>query len=151
MTQRPCPVHAQELEAQTTSEQVVDVEVDSGLFYLFEFGGAIPTMYLRFELEVLREGIKQHIGLCVVEDLLPHVLQPQPHVVHCSDEVNWVATWFHRLGEKYVPARTTGYSRVAVETPLQGVPSGGPVADAAQLLALVRPHSDVRGSFGHEE
>ena len=94
-------------------------------------------MHLPFELEFLREGIEQHIGVRVVEDLLPHVLQPQPQVVNCSDEVNWVATWFHGLGEKYLPSRTTGYFRVAVETLLQGVPSGGPVTHAAQLLSLI--------------
>ena len=108
-------------------------------------------MHLPFELEFLREGIEQHIGVRVVEDLLPHVVQPQSQVVHCSDEVNWVATWFHGFREKNLPARTTGFFRVAVETLIQGVSSGSQVAHAAQLLALVCPDGDVRGSFGHEE
>ena len=111
----------------------------------------IPMMHWLYELEFLREVMEQHIGVRVVEDLLPHVLQPQPQVVHCSDEVNWVATWFHELRETFLPARTTGFYRVAVETLLQGFPGGSLVAHAAQLLALVRPHCDVRGSFGHEE
>ena len=101
-------------------------------------------MHLLYEFEFLRERTEQHIGVRVVEDLLPHVLQPQPQVVHCPDEVYWVATLFHGLGEKFLLARTTGFFRVAVETLLQGVPGGRPVAHATQLLAHVRPHGDVR-------
>ena len=44
---------------------------------------------------------EHHVGVRVVEGLLPHVLQPQPKVAHCSDEVNWVAIWFHGRGEKF--------------------------------------------------
>ena len=88
-------------------------------------------MHLLYDVEFLREGIEHHIGVRVVEDLLPHVLQPQTQVVHCSDEVSWFATWFHGLGETFLPARTTGFVRAAVETLLQGVPSGSPVAHAA--------------------
>ena len=91
-------------------------------------------MHLLYELEFLREGIDQHIGVRVVEDTFPHVLQQQPQVVHYSDEVNWVATWFHG----------TGVFRVAVETLLQGDPGGSPVAHATQFIAHVRPHGDVR-------
>ena len=74
-------------------------------------------MHLLYELEFLREGIDQHIGVRVVEDTFPHVLQQQ---------------------------HGTGVFRVAVETLLQGVPGGRPVAHATQLLAHVRPHGDVR-------
>ena len=91
-------------------------------------------MHLRHELQFLGEGIHQHIGVRVVEDTFPHVLQQQPQVVHYSDEVNWVATWLHG----------TGFSCVAVETLLQGVPGGSPVAHATQFIAHVRPHGDVR-------
>ena len=87
-------------------------------------------MHVLYDLEFLREGIEQHIGVGVVEDLLPDVLQPQPQVVHCSDEVIWVATWFHGLGERFRPVRTTGFFRVSVETLLQGVPGGSSRAQA---------------------
>ena len=65
--------------------------------------------------------------------------------------VNWVATWFHGLGKKFLPARTTCFFRVAIEALLQGVPGGSPVAYAAHFLALVRPHGDMRGSLGHDD
>ena len=42
--------------------QVVDVEVDCGLFHLIEVEGTIPMMHLLYELEFFREGIEQHIG-----------------------------------------------------------------------------------------
>ena len=58
---------------------------------------------------------------------------------------------FMDVEKRFPPPRTTGFFRVAVDTLLQGVAGGNPVAHAAQLLALVRPHCDVRGSFGHEE
>ena len=131
--------------------QVVDVEVDCGLFNLFEVEGTIPMMHMLYKLEFRREGIEQHISVRVVEDLLLHVLQPPPQIVHCTDEVNWVATWFHGLGEKFLPARRTGFFHVAAEMLLRGVPGGSPVAQVVQLLALVRPHADVRRSFGHKE
>ena len=75
--------------------QVVDVEVDCGLFNLFEVKGTIPGTHLLYELEFFRNGFVQHIGVGVGEDLLSHVLQPQPKVVHCIVEVNSVANWFH--------------------------------------------------------
>ena len=73
------------------------MEVDCGLFNLFEVKGTIPGTHLLYELEFFRNGFVQHIGVGVGEDLLSHVLQPQPKVVHCSVEVNSLANWFHGL------------------------------------------------------
>ena len=77
--------------------QVVYVDVDCGLFSLFEVERTIPRTYLLYELEFFRTGFVQHIGVGVGEDLLSHALQPQPQVVHCRFEVNSVANWFHGL------------------------------------------------------
>ena len=51
LTQRPSPLQYQKWEEQTFSEQVVNVEVDCGPFYLFEVEGTIPTMHLLFLFE----------------------------------------------------------------------------------------------------
>ena len=59
---------------------------------------------------------KQNIGLAVIDELLPKVLQPQPQLVHGGGVVHWVATWFHGVVEQFVATSTAGFFGVCAET-----------------------------------
>ena len=100
---------------------------------------------------LLGKRTKQNIGVAVIDEFLPKVLQPQPQLVHGGEVVHWVATWFHGVVEQFVATSTAGLFGVCVGTFLEGVPGGSTVPRYARCLALVLFHGNERGSLGREE
>ena len=129
---------------------LVDVNVNGGLLDLLQREGSVSVMHPPDEGELLRERVEQQIRAGVIEDLLPHVRQAKSQVVHGGYKVSPIAARRHGGGEQFLPARTTSFLRIPIETLLQSLPRCNAIAQTAHLSNLMLPDGDVGGTLGVE-
>ena len=94
------------------------------------------------ELELRREGIKKQVRLGLVEDLLSHVLQTEPEVVHGGDYFSGIVAYFHLLVELR-PQRSPSFLGIDVEAVLQGLPCRRLISQGHDCDALVSFYCNV--------
>ena len=96
------------------------------------------------ELVLRREGMKKQVRVGFVGNLLPHVLQTEPKVVHGGDEVSGICTCFHFLAVGLLPQHTPSFLGVAGEAVFQSLPCRRPIAYGTGSAVLVSLPGNMR-------
>ena len=106
-------------------------------------GVSHPIALILHALEFRREGIKNHVRVGLVGDLLAHVLQTEPEVVLGGDIVIGIVAYFHFPLAELLPQHTPSFMLgVAVEAVLPGL-CCRPISRGTDCFALVSFYCNV--------
>ena len=88
---------------------------------------AVAVALLPKKIVLLRKAPEDDVFDEVIQNLLPHVLQAYPQVVHLHDEISRIPAGFHRCVQEVLATRATSLFVVAVVPGGEGGPRGDPI------------------------
>ena len=88
--------------------------VDGREFDILEIEGAVAVFLLPKKMVLLRKAPEDDVFDEVIRNLLPHVLEAYPQVVHLRDEISRIPAVFHRCEQEVFATRATSLFGVAV-------------------------------------